>query len=98
MVTNDANAAAGPRNGSIDDIASRDRPGFRYGKDLPDLRPAQHPLLECRFQEPFHGGPNIGDGIVNNRVQPDIDAFSVGQARSFWFGSNIEADDDGPRG
>src|SRR5687768_13570843 len=75
IVTNHPNARACPSNRSIDHVGSGNRAGLGHGEHLPDFRPAEHALFERGFQQPFHRRFDIVQGIVNNRVEPDVDVF-----------------------
>ena len=50
-----------------------------YGslEDLPDLRMANHLLLEDRIQHALHGGLHVLDGFIDDLVQPYVHTFTL---------------------
>ena len=87
-------ARACPGNGAVDDIGASDRARFGDREDLTDFCPSEHPLFERRLEQALHRGFDIVQGIVNNRVEPDVDVFLLRKIGRLRFGPDVESNDD----
>ena len=97
MVTQEA------RLGATDDLAvrdgaARDLTDPRDGEDLPDLRTAEHLLVECRLEKAFERVAHVVHRLVDHRVEPDVDTLALGEPRRLGLRAHVEADDDRVRG
>src|SRR3712207_2994695 len=79
-------AAADQRTGDVADL--------RHPEDLADLRRAELDLLELRLEHPLERGLDLVDGLVDDRVVPDVHALAVGQLGGLALGPDVEAQDD----
>src|SRR5579871_389277 len=59
-----------------------------------DQRASLVNFLECRFQKAGHGPFDLILQLVNDRVQPDVHFFLLGQFLRFAFWTDVESDDD----
>src|SRR5262245_46440164 len=91
----DSDSRAGDR--AVHHIGSRNNASFRHREYLSHLSSSQRPLLERRLKQPFHRGFDLGQRVVNNGVETDIDTLLFGQRGSLRLRPDIEPDDDGVR-
>src|SRR5581483_7256452 len=89
--------ARGPGNDSVDDHAAGDRPGLRHLERLADFGATLELLLEFWFQKSGHGRFDLVDQVVDDGVEPDVDAFFLRQLGRIAFGAHVETDHDGIR-
>ncbi len=86
---------------ALDDAILHIRPGNHPGtldaESIPHFSPAQINFLDHRREQPGHSLLQFVAQLVNNRVQPNINAFLLRQISSLSFRANPEPDDDGAR-
>src|SRR4051794_24069016 len=82
----DDRAAADQRAGDVADL--------RHPEDLADLRRAELDLLVLGLEHPLESGLDLVDGLVENRVVPDVHPLAVGELRGLALGPDVEAQDD----
>src|SRR3954467_12305432 len=82
----DDRAAANQRTGDVADL--------RHPEDLADLRRAELDLLVHRLEHALEGGLDLVDGLVEDRVVPDVHPLAVGQLGGLALGPDVEAQDD----
>src|SRR5262245_42469136 len=97
VIADYSDSDSGAGNRAVHHIGSRNDASFRHREDLPHLGSSQRSLLERRLKQPFHRGFNLGQRIVNNGVEADIDTLLFGQRGSLWLRPDIEPDNDGVR-
>src|SRR5438445_6135840 len=68
---------------SFSDIAAGNRARAGNIEDLADFNPPESLLAVGRFQQSFHGRPDIGHHFIDDRVQTHVDAFFGGQCGAF---------------
>src|SRR5699024_12754746 len=61
---------------------------------LTDLGTTELALLVDGLEETLHGCLDLVDGLVDDRVVPDVDTHAIGQLAVLALGANVEADDD----
>src|SRR5690606_6781264 len=64
-------------------------------EDLAHLSTSKDMLHEFWLEQTLQRRFDIGDEVVDDRVQADIDALAVGQLLGLRGWSHVEADDDG---
>src|SRR5699024_9787418 len=79
-------ATADDRTGDVADLG--------HLEDLADLGAADLNLLVDGLEETLDGGLDLVDGLIDDRVVPDVDTHAVGQLAVLALGANVEADDD----
>src|SRR5699024_2986833 len=79
-------AAANDRTGDVTD------PG--HLEDLTDLGATELDLLVNGLEETLHRCLDLVDGLVDDRVVPNVDTHAIGQLTVLALGANVEADDD----
>src|SRR5205807_2584452 len=76
------------------DDAAGDVADLGRTEHLPDLRGAQLGLLVLRLEHALEGGLDLFDGLVDDRVVPDLHALAVGVLPDLALGPHVEPDDD----
>src|SRR3954466_11284306 len=79
-------AAADQRTGDVADL--------RHPEDLADLCRAELDLLVDGLEHPLESGLDLVDGLVDDRVVPDVHPLAVGELRGLTLGPDVEAQDD----
>src|SRR4051812_22736960 len=82
----DDRAAADERTGDVADP--------RHPEDLADLRRTELHLLVDGLEHALEGGLDLVDGLVDDRVVPDVHTLAVGQLGGLTLGPDVEAQDD----
>src|SRR4051794_34611496 len=82
----DDRAAADQRTGDVADP--------RHPEDLADLRRTELHLLVDGLEHALEGGLDLVDGLVDDRVVPDVHTLAVGQLGGLTLGPDVEAQDD----
>src|SRR3954447_20873692 len=80
------------------DHAARDVADLRRAEDRTDLRLAEGRLLVLRLEHALEGRLDLLDGLVDDRVVPDLHAFLLRHLGRLALGPDVEADDDGVGG
>src|SRR2546430_8493290 len=76
------------------DDAAGDVADLGRTEHLPDLRGAQLGLLVLRLEHALEGRLDLFDGLVDDRVVPDLHALAVGVLPDLALGPHVEPDDD----
>src|SRR5580692_11180887 len=79
---------------ALGDVRAGDRDALDL-EDLADLGLAVHLLDEGRREEAFHGALHVVDGVVDDRVEADLDLVLLGERARLAGRPDVEADDDG---
>ena len=82
-------------DGAVGDHAARDRSNLRGAEDLADLRGAHCLLLVDRLEHASQGGLDLIDGVVDDRVVPNVNVLLVSHTLGMGGRANVEAHDDG---
>src|SRR5437763_4634862 len=76
------------------DDAAGDVADLGRTEHLADLRGAQLGLLVLRLEHALEGRLDLLDGLVDNRVVPDLHGLAVGVLPDLALGPHVEPDDD----
>ena len=74
---------------------ARHRPHPVDIENFPHLDPPENLFPVSRLQQTFHGGLDVCDRIVNDRVEPHIDPFLHRQVCCLGLRTHVETNDDG---
>src|SRR6478752_9070843 len=83
---------------TTDDHAAGDVADLRRAEDRADLRLAEGRLLVLRLEHALERCLDLLDGLVDDRVVPDLHAFLLRHLGRLALGPDVEADDDGVGG
>ena len=83
-----------PHHLAIDNETSSHVAHLSDVEHLDHLGSPQQMLLIGRLEQPFQGLLDIINGVVDDRISPDVDLLLVCQALSLWPRPNVESDDD----
>src|SRR5579872_56388 len=81
----------------IDDRAAGHGANFWNAEGLANFGASLIGFFDGRFEQAGHGALDLILQFVNDRVQPDVDLFLIGQFLRLAFGAHVEPDDDGIR-
>src|SRR4051794_40277968 len=76
------------------DERARDVADPRHPEDLADLRRAELHLLVDGLEHALESGLDLVDGLVDDRVVPDVHPLAVGELGGLTLGPDVEAQDD----
>src|SRR5262249_51010711 len=75
-----------------------DRSDARNLEDVAHLGLAEHDFALFGAKHAFHRRTNVGDRLVDDAIELDLDAFALRGRTRVVVGTHVEADDDGTRG
>src|SRR6185295_6976725 len=81
----------------FDDVAAGDRADLRHLEGVAHLGAAGRDLAEGGIEQADHRQLELVEQLVDDGVQPDVDAFLLGQLGRRALRADVEADDDRPR-
>ena len=70
----------------------------RHPEHLADLGGTELHLFELGLEHALERSLDLVDGLVDDRVVPDVDALALGRLARLALGPDVEADDDRVRG
>src|SRR5829696_3508599 len=82
----DDRPGADQRTGDVADLGN--------AEDLADLRGPELDLLVLRLEHALESGLDLVDGLVDDRVVPDVHPLAVGELGGLALGPDVEAQDD----
>src|SRR5215813_1829389 len=85
-------------DGAFGDVAASDDAHAGDIERLAHLGPAHDTFRHLWLEETFQRRPDIGDQVIDDRIQPDIHDFAFCQLARLRGRAHVKADDDGVGG
>src|SRR5262245_4679400 len=82
---------------ALGDEASGDDALARHGEGLPHLRASEHLFLPGGLEQPLERVAQVVQRVVDDGVEPDVDALALGEPGRLRLRPHVETDDDGIR-
>src|SRR5690606_4255374 len=77
---------------AVDHARARDHAGAADAEGLTHLGAAHRALANRRLEHALERLADLIDGIVDDRVEPHVDAFALGELRGLRLRTDVEAD------
>src|SRR6185436_20008840 len=85
-----------PDDRALQDVRAGDQAHLRDAEHGTDLGPTELRLALLGLEHPAQGAADVIDRVVDHAVEPDVDAFLLGEIARLHVGTDVEPYDDRP--